>query len=94
MHQEVTLGVAPFEENVVVIDGVADAVTRSEVRSAKCEPSAIGGELERLVRIGSATSVPAASIAAIEQWQWTPARLDCVPIDASLTVTVEFRFAP
>jgi len=48
------LGVAPFEENVMVIDGVADAVNRSETRSAKCEPSAIGGELERPVRMRGA----------------------------------------
>jgi hypothetical protein len=133
LHQEVTLGVAPFEEHVVITAGVTDAVTPNEARSAKCEPSAIGGELERPVRIRPAqpeysrrlrdagtkgsvvlggristdgvltdvrvlrttlADLAAASAAAIEQWRWTAARLDCVPIDASLTLTVEFRLAP
>jgi hypothetical protein len=45
------------------------------------------------VRVFSAThpDLAAASLAAIEHWRWTAPRLDCVPIDASLTVTVEFR---
>ena len=138
LHHEVTLIVAPFEEHVVV--NAVDAGTRipcAEVPGplpfrAKCEPSAIGGELERPVRLqGAPPGIPpapsragikgivviggrisadgllaevrvlkaahadlaAASIAAIEQWRWTTPRLDCVPIEASLTITVEFRLA-
>jgi TonB family protein len=143
LNQDVTLEVAPFEDLVIVTgtdappdaSGGNDLIDRSpgDVRSAKCEPSAIGGELERPVpirnawleypqrlrdagvkgaivvggrlsrdgvltgvRVLSAThpDLAAASLAAIEQWRWTTPRLDCVPIETSLTVTVEFRPAP
>jgi len=142
LHQDVTLNVAPFEELIIVAgsdaprdaDGGNDRTDRSpdDVRVAWCEPSAIGGELDRPVQIrnapprypqrlrdagitGSAvvggrlsgdglltglrvlrashSDLAAASLAAIEQWRWTLPRLDCVPIEASLTVTVEFRAA-
>jgi TonB family protein len=142
LHQDVTLDVAPFEELVIVTgtdpprdaSGGNNPADRSpgDVRFAKCESSAIGGELERPVQIrnappeypqrlrdagipGSAVvggrlssdgllsglrvirashpDLAAASLAAIEQWRWTLPRLDCVPIEASLTVTVEFRAA-
>lgn len=33
----------------------------------------------------------AAAVAAIAQWQWTEPRLDCVPVDGHLTITVEFK---
>jgi TonB family protein len=144
LHQDVTLDVAAFEELIVVTgadpprdsgdgnDLVPDR-SPSDVNAARCEPSAIGGDLERpvpirktlpeyprrlrdagikgavvaggrLSRDGVLTSVrvlsathpdlAAASLAAIAQWRWTAPRLDCVPIEASLTVTVEFRAAP
>ena len=35
-----------------------------------------------------------ASIAALNQWLWTPPRLDCVPVEVSLTVTVDFSLQP
>jgi TonB family protein len=44
----------------------------------------------RVIR-ASHPDLAAASLAAIEQWRWTLPRLDCVPIEASLTITVEFR---
>jgi TonB family protein len=142
LYQDVTLNVAPFEELIVVtaadapLDGGGnDSADRSQgdVSAARCEASAIGGDLERpvpirktlpeysrrlrdagikgsvvaggrLSRDGALTGVrvlrathpdlAAASLAAIEQWRWTAPRLDCVPIEASLTVTVEFRAAP
>jgi len=146
LHHEVTLIVAPFEEHFVVTSAVPDArppsvtesgaqpdASESAVGAAKCETSAIGGELERPVRIrgmlpeyprglrdagvkgavviggrlvadGQLTGarvlraahadLAAASVAAIEQWRWTAPRLDCVPIEASLTITIEFRIGP
>ena len=47
----------------------------------------------RVIRTAHA-DLAAASVAAIEQWRWTAPRLDCVPIEASLTITVEFRIGP
>jgi hypothetical protein len=48
------------------------------------------------LRVLAAThpDLAAASLAAIDQWRWTAPRLDCVLIEASLTVTIEFRAAP
>ena len=36
----------------------------------------------------------AAAVAAIAEWQWSIPRLDCVPVDGHVTVTVEFKIAP
>jgi TonB family protein len=47
----------------------------------------------RVVRAAHA-DLAAAALAAIGKWEWTGARLDCVPIAANLIVTVEFRLAP
>jgi TonB family protein len=135
LHHEITLSVAPFEEHVIV-DGDAERDPGAKLQTAavspKCEPSAIGGDLEGPVRLRGAppgypprlrelgikgtvviggrisadgllaearvlkaahADLATASIAAIEGWRWTTPRLDCVPIEASLTITVEFRLA-
>ena len=36
----------------------------------------------------------AAAMEAVSSWKWTPPRLDCMPVDASVTLTVEFRLQP
>jgi TonB family protein len=136
LNHEITLSVAPFEEHIIVDGGVASdpgTNARADAASAKCQPSAIGGELERPLRVQGAppdysrrlrdagiegvvvvggrisaaglladvrvlraahADLTAASMAAIEAWRWAPPRLDCVPIEAGLTITVEFRLAP
>ena len=151
LHQDITLGVAPFEERVIVTNAVTNEVTDGDAPrvtdlgdessdtshngtgAAKCETSAIGGELLPPIKIRDAQpeyprrlrdagikgsvvlagristdgllkdvrvltaahpDLATASVAAIEQWRWTVSRLDCVPIEASLTVTVDFRLRP
>ena len=46
------------------------------------------------VQTASHRDLADASIAALNQWQWTPPRLDCVPVVVSISVTVDFVLRP
>jgi TonB family protein len=48
------------------------------------------GRLRNLKVVSGRQEFADESISALEQWEWTVPRLDCIPIDASITVFVEY----